>query len=142
MRMTQSQKLIKLLKQRGNKGVMVWEIIAPKPDGLGIAQYNARIKELREAGNNIINKSPGHFVLETKEPEEAYREYINQEIVVSPEERLKSLEKQFIECTDKSKVKTLLTQIKIVKMGMIERKRQEEKAVKNELSDNAKRAFL
>ena len=38
--------------------------------GLGIAQYNARIYGLREKGYNIINKKPGHFVLEESEPEQ------------------------------------------------------------------------
>lgn len=43
---------------------MVYEIMTPQPSGLGVAQYNSRIKELREQGYNIVNKIPGHFVLE------------------------------------------------------------------------------
>jgi hypothetical protein len=35
----------------------------PRPAGLGIAQYNARIWALRKKGYNIVNKTPGHFVL-------------------------------------------------------------------------------
>lgn len=62
---TQKEQILSLLQSRGQRGVMVYEIIAPKPNGLGIAQYNARIKDLREEGHNIINTTPGHFVLKT-----------------------------------------------------------------------------
>lgn len=62
---TQKEQILSLLQSRGQRGVMVYEIIAPKPNGLGIAQYNARIKDLREEGYNIINTTPGHFVLKS-----------------------------------------------------------------------------
>lgn len=67
--MTQKERLIKLLEERGEKGVYVYEIQAPRPKGLGIAQYNARIKELREGDNdskknyNIVSVEKGKFVL-------------------------------------------------------------------------------
>lgn len=61
--LTQKGRILQLLKSRGTSGVKVYELIAPRPEGLGIAQYNARIKELRESGYQIINVSPGHFVL-------------------------------------------------------------------------------
>jgi hypothetical protein len=70
---TQKQRLLDLLRERGSQGVKVYEIMAPRPEGLGIAQYNARILELRRNGYRIINKEPGHFVLaqegETYEPQ-------------------------------------------------------------------------
>lgn len=62
--MTQKQRILNLLRERGKQGVMVYEIMTPRPTGLGVAQYNSRIKELREQGYNIVNKTPGHFVLE------------------------------------------------------------------------------
>ena len=69
-RLTQRERILNLLRERGDSGVRVWELIAPRPTGQGIAQYNARIKELRDRGFNIINVKPGHFVLkEFKEVE-------------------------------------------------------------------------
>lgn len=43
---------------------MVYELIAPKPQGLGVAQYNARIYDLRQDGYVITNVEEGKFVLE------------------------------------------------------------------------------
>ena len=60
---TQENRILELLQERGSKGVFVYELIAPKPKGLGIAQYNARIKGLRKRGYNVKNVTPGHFVL-------------------------------------------------------------------------------
>jgi len=62
-KLTQRERILALLKRRGGMGVMVYEITAPRPDGLGVAQYNARIKELRDQGHAIDNVTPGHFVL-------------------------------------------------------------------------------
>lgn len=59
----QKERLLNLLQERGERGVKVYELIAPRPQGEGIAQYNARIKELRELGYNVVNKKPGLFVL-------------------------------------------------------------------------------
>jgi hypothetical protein len=42
---------------------MVYEIMTPRPNGLGIAQYTARIHELRGKGYKIENVEPGRFVL-------------------------------------------------------------------------------
>ena len=67
-RKSQKERLLQFLKNRGQNGVKVYEIIAPRPDGLGISQYNARILELRREGYRIINKKPGHFVLEESDP--------------------------------------------------------------------------
>lgn len=60
---TQEGRILSLLKQRGSRGVMVYEMMAPRPQGLGIAQYNARIYGLRNKGYIIDNKEKGHFVL-------------------------------------------------------------------------------
>lgn len=60
---TQRDRILAVLTERGEKGVYVYELIAPRPKGLGIAQYNARIKELRSRGYAIVNTEPGHFVL-------------------------------------------------------------------------------
>lgn len=69
---SQRERLLKLLKERGRRGVYVYEIMAPWPSGCGIAQYGARILELRRRGYDIKNVTPGHFVLEEKieEPKE------------------------------------------------------------------------
>lgn len=61
---TQEERILKLLKERGQKGVMVYEFMMPRPAGLGIAQYSARIWGLRKKGYAITNKKPGFFVLE------------------------------------------------------------------------------
>ena len=60
---SQHQRLIDLLKIRGDAGIMVYEIMTPRPNGLGIAQYTARIHELRGKGYKIENVEPGRFVL-------------------------------------------------------------------------------
>lgn len=60
---TQEQRILSLLRERGSAGVKVYELVAPRPQGLGIAQYNARIWGLRKKGHVIRNKKPGHFVL-------------------------------------------------------------------------------
>jgi len=62
-RLTQKMRLLELLKERGEAGVYVYEIMTPRPVGLGIAQYGARILELRRQGYIIMNTEPGHFVL-------------------------------------------------------------------------------
>ena len=60
MKLTQRQRLLEAFKERGE--LYVYEMMAPRPNGLGVAQYNSRIKELREQGHQIINKEPGHFI--------------------------------------------------------------------------------
>lgn len=60
---TQEGRILELLRQRGDNGAYVYEFMMPRPQGLGIAQYNARIYGLREKGFNIVNTTPGHFVL-------------------------------------------------------------------------------
>lgn len=61
---TQEERILRLLKERGKLGAYVWEFMLPKnKGGLGIAQYNARIWGLRQKGHQIINKTPGHFIL-------------------------------------------------------------------------------
>lgn len=60
MKLTQRQRLLQAFQERGE--LYVYEIMQPRPNGLGVAQYNARIKELREEGHQIINQEPGHFV--------------------------------------------------------------------------------
>ena len=65
---TQEQRILELLKERGSQGAFVYEFMMPRPNGLGVAQYNARIYGLREKGHKIVNKTPGHFILEEGEP--------------------------------------------------------------------------
>ncbi len=65
-RLSQKDRILQLLQERREQGIYVYEIMTPRPNGLGIAQYNARIKELREDGYRIVNVQPGHFVLENR----------------------------------------------------------------------------
>jgi hypothetical protein len=60
---TQEERILDLLRERGSQGAMVYEFMMPRPNGLGIAQYNARIYGLRQKGYEIVNKTPGHFIL-------------------------------------------------------------------------------
>lgn len=60
---TQQIRIISLLRERGKKGVFVYEITNSRPQGLGVSQYNARISELRDMDFDIENVKPGHFVL-------------------------------------------------------------------------------
>jgi hypothetical protein len=60
---TQEERILKLLRKRGKEGAKVYEFMMPRPHGLGIAQYNARIWGLRKKGYDIVNVTPGHFVL-------------------------------------------------------------------------------
>lgn len=62
-RKTQKERILDLLKKRGEHGAKVYEFMTPRPQGCGVAQYNARIYELRREGYEIVNKEPGHFVL-------------------------------------------------------------------------------
>ena len=62
--LTQEQRILELLRERGSEDVEVWEFMLPRNrGGLGIAQYNARIWGLRQKGHIIENVKPGHFVL-------------------------------------------------------------------------------
>lgn len=66
---TQEQRILDLLKERGSQGAYIWEFMTPRNrGGLGIAQYSARIFGLRKKGYKIVNKEPGHFVLEESDP--------------------------------------------------------------------------
>lgn len=60
---TQAERILELLRARGSSGAYVYEFMTPRPEGLGIAQYNARVLELRGRGYIIDNVVPGHFVL-------------------------------------------------------------------------------
>ena len=61
---TQEGRILNLLRERGSRGVDVWEFMLPRPSGgLGIAQYNARIFGLRHKGCIIKNRPIGHFIL-------------------------------------------------------------------------------
>lgn len=66
--MTQQQRLLDAFQEK--QDLMVYEIMAPRPQGLGIAQYNARIKELREQGHPIVNVEKGHFRYQLPEKKE------------------------------------------------------------------------
>lgn len=133
-RPSQRERLLALLRAKGSRGVYVYEIIAPRPDGLGIAQYNTRIKELREGGNdrpkyNIVNTEPGHFVL----IEHGKREVITQTpIKLSAEKKLENFNQQLVELeqkinseTDRSvridlegKFKVLKMQARMIEIGL------------------------
>lgn len=75
MRNSQKSRLFDLLLERGGRGVYVYEIMAPTPQGLGIAQYGARILELRKKGWNIVNDYIGHFIL-MHQPEQVGLNYV------------------------------------------------------------------
>ena len=73
---SQEGRILKLLRDRGEAGAMVYELVGPKPDGLGISQYNARIYGLRKKGYVIINDPIGHFTLqETEETRPKHYEF-------------------------------------------------------------------
>jgi len=65
MDLSQQKRIKILLEWRGEAGAFVYELNAPRPGGLGIAQYNARIFELRKEGLDITDDN-GHFVLHKK----------------------------------------------------------------------------
>ena len=60
---TQEERILNLLRERGSQGAYVYEFMTPRPNGLGIAQYGARILGLRAKGYIIENVVPGHFIL-------------------------------------------------------------------------------
>lgn len=60
---SQEGRILNLLRERGNAGAFVYEFMMPRPGGLGIAQYSARIFGLRGKGYEIVNTHPGHFIL-------------------------------------------------------------------------------
>lgn len=68
--MTQKQRILNLLKQKRTGGVAVYELTTPRPNGLGIAQYNARIYDLRNEGYEIESREGKFYLIsEPKEPE-------------------------------------------------------------------------
>ena len=73
-RPTQEQRILDSLREKGEEGLYVYEIMTPRPNGLGIAQYTARIWGLRQKGYVIVNpirggkKITGLFVL-THDPD-------------------------------------------------------------------------
>jgi len=66
-KLTQEQRILNLLRERGSRGAYVYEFMTPRPNGLGIAQYNARIYGLREKGYVIENKKPLSLMKMAKE---------------------------------------------------------------------------
>ena len=65
MKNTQANSILEYLKDH-REGAYVYELIAPRPNGLGCAQYNASIYELRRKGYDIRNDRIGHFYLHTE----------------------------------------------------------------------------
>ena len=69
---TQKHRIMRYLTAFGR--VEVWKLITPRPEGLGVAQYNARIKEMREIlepqGFEIRNKSGKYFELKKIQDQE------------------------------------------------------------------------
>ena len=63
---TQKQSLLLALKTAGSFGLPVWKIIMPRSQGgLGIAQYGARVYELRHDDHlNIINRNDTFYLVE------------------------------------------------------------------------------
>ena len=62
--LTQEERILQLLEDRGEQGAMVWEFMLPRnKGGLGIAQYNARIYGLRKKGHDIKSDKKGKFTL-------------------------------------------------------------------------------
>ena len=59
--MTQTDQILELFIEKGD--VMLYELNAPWPTGLGVSQYGRCIKELRTRGHDIVNIKPGHFRL-------------------------------------------------------------------------------
>lgn len=58
-----TQRLRVLQRLLNQDCVMVYELMTPRPNGEGIAQYGTRLKELRETGYQIENVEKGKFVL-------------------------------------------------------------------------------
>ena len=56
---TQEERILDLLKERGELGAYAWEFTGQ----LRIMQYNARVFGLRKKGYNILNQDKCHFVL-------------------------------------------------------------------------------
>ena len=63
---TQEQRILDLLRERGEQGVMSWEI----PDKLKILQYNARVFGLRRKGFVIENKDEVFRLISEPSPEQ------------------------------------------------------------------------
>jgi hypothetical protein len=62
---TQAGRILELLRERGSAGIPVYELITPRSmGGQGIAQYNARVYELRQKGFNIVNKDNTFYLIE------------------------------------------------------------------------------
>lgn len=61
--LSQQKRLINLMRERGKSGVFVYEIITPRPNGLGIAVYTSTICNLRKQGYQIDNPENGLYVL-------------------------------------------------------------------------------
>lgn len=113
--MNQRERLLELLTERGPAGIYVYEIMQPRPQGLGVAQYNARIKELREQGHHIVNTQPGHFVLK--------REFIEENSMhtYDLEQKLQSLRLEWKAERDPVKKKILEARGKAVKLALAEK---------------------
>lgn len=60
---TQWVRLLALFMERGENGVTISEISDSRPRGLGIKQYNSRIKDLRKKGWNVVCVRAGFFVM-------------------------------------------------------------------------------
>lgn len=58
-----TQRLRVLQRLLNQDCVMVYELMTPRPNGEGVAQYGTRLKELRETGYQIENVEKGKFVL-------------------------------------------------------------------------------
>ena len=73
-RPTQEGRILQLLKERGDNGVMAWELTSTevmRDRGGAVMQYNSRIFGLRRKGYNIVNKKPGLFVLQEQKGQAA-----------------------------------------------------------------------
>lgn len=66
--------------ERGERGCTISEISDSRPRGLGIKQYNSRIKDLRKQGWNVVCVRPGFFVLRGRSDEVRTLEQVKKEL--------------------------------------------------------------
>jgi len=145
---TQRERLLELLQARGFKGVYVYEMTNSRTGGLGIAQYNTRIHELRKNGWVINNTEPGHFVLVGTTKPKSFLKSIK--LDKKQRSELKSKEKQlaFFErvlasgITDENLIKrkeNLELEINMISISALS---QEEQAELLELNKNVQQTLL
>ena len=84
-RTTQENQILDLLIGSRGTGVYSYQLAQPKPIGLGILQYNARIFGLRKKGHRIISDFRGHYIIK-EEREPMTQEELDQKLEVLRED--------------------------------------------------------